>query len=57
MGKQAGEQAARILAGTNAGDIPAAEAENPILTINDAVARKLRITVPEDIRAKSRFIK
>lgn len=57
MGKQAGEQAARILSGTNAGDVPTAEAENPILTINDAVARKLRITVPEEIRAKSRFIK
>jgi putative ABC transport system substrate-binding protein len=56
MGKQAGEQAARILAGMDAGEVPASEAESLVLTINEAVARKLRISIPEDVRARARMI-
>jgi len=56
MGKQAGEQAARILAGMGAGEVPASEAESLVLTINEAVARKLRISIPEDVRARARMI-
>jgi putative tryptophan/tyrosine transport system substrate-binding protein len=57
MGRQAGELASRILSGTNSRDITAVEADNPTLVINETVARKLRIPLGVEIRAKARIIK
>jgi putative tryptophan/tyrosine transport system substrate-binding protein len=57
MGRQAADQAARILSGTNVRDVPAMEADNPTLVINDAVARKLRIYLGEDVRNKARMVR
>ncbi len=57
MGKQAGELAARILSGANARDIPPVEADNPTLSINESVARKLRIPLGDDLRSKVRIFR
>jgi ABC-type uncharacterized transport system substrate-binding protein len=57
MGRQAAEQAARVLSGTNVRDVPAMEADNPTLVINDAVARKLRIHLGDDVRNKARMLR
>jgi putative ABC transport system substrate-binding protein len=57
MGRQAGELASRILSGTNSRDITSVEADNPTLVINETVARKLRIPLGVEIRAKARIIK
>jgi putative tryptophan/tyrosine transport system substrate-binding protein len=57
MGRQAGEQAAGILSGTDLRDVRPVDADNPTLIINDAVARKLRIHLGEDLRNKARIIR
>ena len=49
MGRQAGAQAARILRGTPAGEIPIEEAGRFALAFNVARARELGINIPEDI--------
>lgn len=56
MGRQAGGLAARILSGTKVSDIPAIEAENPGLTVNGTVARKLRLPLGEEVRGKARIV-
>ncbi len=57
MGKQAGELAVKILAGTRPADIPPVEADTAHLFINESVARKLRIPIDEKLRDKVRFLK
>jgi putative ABC transport system substrate-binding protein len=57
MGRQAGELASRILSGTNSREITSVEADNPTLVINETVARKLRIPLGVEIRAKARIVK
>lgn len=49
MGRQAGRQAARILQGTPAGEIPIEDAARFALAFNVARARELEIHIPEDI--------
>jgi putative ABC transport system substrate-binding protein len=56
MGRQAGGLAARILSGTKVNDLSAVDAENPIITINAAVARKLRIPLSDEVRGKARIL-
>jgi ABC-type uncharacterized transport system substrate-binding protein len=49
MGEQAGQQAAAILAGIPAGEIPIADANGQALVFNLERARQLGITIPMDI--------
>jgi len=49
IGRQAGEQAAKILTGTPVADLPVAFSENLILAINEASAKKMGITLPEEL--------
>lgn len=56
MGRQAGALAAKILSGTKVHDLPAVDAENPLITINAAVARKLRIPLSDEVRGKARIL-
>lgn len=49
MGRQAGGQAARILRGTPAGEIPIEDAGRFALAFNISRARELGINIPEDI--------
>jgi len=56
MGRQAGGLAAKILSGTKVHDLPAVDAENPLITINAAVARKLRIPLSDEVRDKARIL-
>lgn len=55
MGRQAGGLAARILSGAEVSDVSAVEAENPSLFVNGAVARKLRLSLGEEVRGKTRI--
>ncbi len=57
LGKQAGEIAARILAGADVSEIAGADASNPVLSINLKVAKKLGITIPPDVLHKARVIR
>jgi putative ABC transport system substrate-binding protein len=57
MGCQAGDMAARILSGSKAADLQAAEAEHPVLTVNETVLRKLRLKMSDDVRARARIVR
>jgi putative ABC transport system substrate-binding protein len=57
VGKQAGEMANMILAGTEARNIRKADAHGGILTINLIVAKKLGITLNGDMAKKARVIR
>lgn len=57
MGRQAGEMAARILAGANTADFKAAEAEHTVLTVNETVLRKLRLKMSDEVRARARIVR
>lgn len=56
-GKQAGEMANMILAGTDAHSIPQTDAQSGTLTINMVVAKKLGIPVNGNVANKARVIK
>lgn len=57
MGKQAGFMAAKVLAGGRLGDSSVADAESVSVTINDSVARTLRIPVSDELRGNLRVVK
>lgn len=57
LGRQAGEMAAKILSGVNVAEIPQAEANNPVLSINTKVARKLGISIPSEILNNARLFR
>lgn len=57
LGKQAGEMAKKVLAGTDVRDIPPVDARNAVVTINLKVARKLGIQVNSATNHKTRIIK
>ncbi|HSL96169.1 MAG TPA: ABC transporter substrate-binding protein [Thermoleophilia bacterium] len=52
-GKQAGYMAAEILAGTAIADVPIQFAENLVLSVNEASAAKMGLTLPEDLVAEA----
>lgn len=54
LGRQAGEMARRILAGSPAARIPAASPREVRLTVNSKVARKLGKTISHDILEKAK---
>jgi len=47
LGKAAGAMAARVLNGEDISTIPYETIENPVITVNEEVAQKLGITIPE----------
>lgn len=57
MGRQAGEMAARIFSGTNISDITCTDAANPVLSVNQKVAKKLNIIINADALRKARVIR
>ncbi len=57
MGRQAGEMAARIFSGADVSDVIGTDAANPVLSINQKVAKKLNITISADILRKARVIR
>lgn len=57
MGRQAGEMAARILAGAKTVDVQAAGAEHAVLTVNETVLRKLRLKMSDEVRATARIVR
>jgi len=52
-GKQAGYMAAEILAGTAIVDLPIQFAENLVLSVNEASAAEMGLTLPEDLVAEA----
>ncbi len=57
MGRQAGEMANRILAGTDVGKIEKEDARGGILTVNLIVAKKLGISINGNLLKQARVIK
>jgi len=56
MGRQAGLLAARILSGTRVDVPPPVDADNPVITVNGTVARKLGIHLSDEVRARAKVI-
>ncbi len=57
MGRQAGLLAARVLAGGMSGELAVVDADAISVTINESVARKLRIPISDEVRATVRVIR
>jgi putative ABC transport system substrate-binding protein len=57
MGRQAGELATKILSGKRAAALPPVEADTANLVINESVARKLKVSLDEDLRGKARLLR
>lgn len=57
MGSQAGELAAKILAGKRPVDVPPVEADTVHLSINESVARKLRVPLDQELLDKARLMR
>jgi putative tryptophan/tyrosine transport system substrate-binding protein len=53
LGKQAGYIAADILAGKAISEIPVQYAENLMLSINEAAAEAMGVTIPDDLKAEA----
>lgn len=53
LGVQAGYQAAAILSGTPIADIPVEYAETLQLSINEAAAGRMGVTIPEDLKSEA----
>lgn len=49
LGKAAGVMAAKVLNGESIDAIPYETIQNPIITVNEAAAQKLGITIPQDV--------
>ena len=49
LGKMAGRMAAKVLKGEDIKNLPYQTVENPVITVNEKVARDLGITIPEDV--------
>jgi ABC-type uncharacterized transport system substrate-binding protein len=56
IGRQAGEIALKILRGATVHSVPRVDARKVVLTINTKVARKLGVSISEDVLKKSRVI-
>jgi putative ABC transport system substrate-binding protein len=56
MGRQAGEMAAKMLAGVHAETIPEEDARTAMVTINLKVARKMGVTIGEKILRTARIL-
>lgn len=54
MGRQAGEMAAKVFSGVDISEIAAAEASNPVLSINTKAAKKLDIAINAEMLRKAR---
>ena len=57
LGKQAGEAARKILAGTHVREIPRIDAKNVVLSINTKTAKKLGIAVSDEVMARARKVR
>jgi len=57
QGKQAGEAARKIESGTDVREIARLDGRNAVLTINVRVAKKLGITVSDDVINKARIVR
>ena len=57
MGRQAGGLALKILSGKKVADISSVEADTADLVINEAVARKLKVTIEDDLRGIAKFVR
>jgi putative ABC transport system substrate-binding protein len=56
MGRQAGEMVKRILSGTRVSDLPRVDARKVVLSLNLKTAKKLRITISDDVKEKAQGI-
>jgi putative tryptophan/tyrosine transport system substrate-binding protein len=57
MGKQAGILAAKILSGSRLPEMTLVDADSFSVTINESVARKLRIPVSDEVRGMARVVR
>lgn len=57
LGKQAGEAAGKILSGADVREIPRFDVKNAVLTINVKTAKKMGITVSDEVMTKARKVR
>lgn len=57
LGKQAGEAARKILSGVDVREIPRFDVKNAVLTINVKTAKKMGITVSDEVMTKARKVR